>query len=101
VFTAIAITFVIVLVGLIFYGYGIVMKRSPTEEELKTEKCSICRRRFPLAELVEREVGDYKLLYFCGECIASLVDEAKKRHGISDGMSHTPIPYASEKHESM
>lgn len=73
--TALAILFVLLLIGTIFYGFGIMMRRPPTEEELKTEKCSLCGQRFPKEELIERQVGDYRLLYFCAQCIAGLHQE--------------------------
>lgn len=75
-FAVIALLFILLLIGAIFYGYGIVMRRSPTEEELRTERCTLCRQRFEKRELVERMVGDSKLYYFCSSCIASLAADA-------------------------
>ncbi len=75
--TTLAIIFVLALVGTIFYGFSIVMKRPPTEEELHTDRCSICRQRFPKESLIERPIGDYKILYFCAECVKGLVEEMK------------------------
>lgn len=77
-FETISVIFLILLVGAIFYGYSIVMRKPPTKEELDSERCSLCRKRFPKEQLVEREVGDYKVLYFCTVCIASLSDDATK-----------------------
>ena len=74
--TAIAILFIILIVGAIFYSYGVIMKKPPTDEELQTEACSLCRNRFDKSALIERAVGDSKLYYFCRECIQKLCDEA-------------------------
>lgn len=79
--TYLAIGLVVLLIGAIWYGFGIVMGRPPSLEELGTESCVLCRRKFKKKELVEREVGDYKLFYFCSECIESLYSDATKRDG--------------------
>lgn len=71
-FTILAITFIIFLLVAIYYGYGIVMKRPPSAEELRTETCSLCRRRIDKEVLIEREVGDSRLYYFCPDCIEAL-----------------------------
>lgn len=75
--TTLAIVFVLALVGTIFYGFSLIMKRPPSEEELHTERCSICRRRFAKEVLLERSVGDYNILYFCLECVQGLAEESK------------------------
>ncbi len=36
------------------------------------ERCALCRQRFSKSDLVLRQVGDYKLLYFCRECVLKL-----------------------------
>jgi hypothetical protein len=80
--TTLAILFLLLLVGLVLYGYGIVMRRAPTDHELQTEKCSLCLQRFPQSELVERQIGDYKLMFFCERCITTLqVDLEKRKDG--------------------
>jgi hypothetical protein len=77
--TILAIVFVLLLIGTIFYGFGIIVRRPPTEEELQTAQCSLCSRRLPREELIERQVGDYRLLYFCAECIAGLNEELREK----------------------
>jgi len=74
--TFLAILFVLLLLGAVLYGFGIVMRRPPTEEELLSEKCSICRVVYPKDSLVERTVGDYKILWFCHPCIEQLSKDA-------------------------
>ncbi len=77
-FETISAIFLILLVGAIFYGYSIVMRKPPTKEELGSEQCAVCRKRFPKEQLVEREIGDYKVLYFCHTCITALSNDAAK-----------------------
>lgn len=74
-----AIGFVLFLIATIFYGFSIVMRRPPTSEELENETCSLCRNRFKRSELVERAVGDSKLLFFCGSCIRKLQADFSER----------------------
>ncbi|MBI3579122.1 MAG: hypothetical protein HY276_04695 [Ignavibacteriales bacterium] len=77
-FETISVIFLILLVGAIFYGYSIVMRKPPSKEELNSAQCTLCRKRFPKETLVEREIGDYKVLYFCNSCISGLSTEASK-----------------------
>ena len=74
--TYLAILFVILLVGAVFYGFSIVMRRPPSASELNSEPCSLCRNRFNKSQLVERQIGDYKVLYFCRVCITQLKKDA-------------------------
>ena len=82
-FTYFAITFAVFLLAAILYGFGFVMRRPPGEGEVGKETCSLCLKKFEKSELVDREVGDYKLLYFCPQCVESLY---------SDVMSKKPGP---------
>jgi hypothetical protein len=77
VLTALAILFVVVLLGSIAYGFSLVVRRPPTSAELNTERCTLCRRRFDKARLIEREVGDTRVFYFCNECITRLASDAE------------------------
>ena len=71
--TVLAVSFLILVGFVAFVGYKTIIQRaSPTKEELATERCAICRERIAKELLVEREIGDYKLLYFCRTCILGL-----------------------------
>lgn len=94
-FTTIAVIFILFLIGAIFYGYGIVMRRAPSVEELRTERCTLCRRRFEKKDLVERQVGDSKL-FFCHACIQRLAAEA----GDFPQASASPLPDLLAHHKS-
>ncbi|MCI0708368.1 MAG: hypothetical protein L0Y80_12890 [Ignavibacteriae bacterium] len=95
--TALAILFVLLLVGSIFYGFSIVMRKPPTEEELRTEKCSLCGNRFPKEELVERPVGDYKVYYFCQQCVGGLYRDMQEKDVASGVDTKRLIAEAREK----
>ena len=71
--TILALAFLILIGFIAYIGYKTVIKQGPKiPEELSTEKCSICRDRFAKELLVERQIGDYRLLYFCRNCIMGL-----------------------------
>jgi len=70
-----AAAFVLLLVLIIFYGLGIVFRTPRSEQELSMEKCSLCRNEFQKSDLIEREVGDSRVYYFCDSCIRSLASE--------------------------
>ncbi len=77
--TVLAILFVLFLVGTIFYGFGILMRRPLSRDEIQSEKCSLCRQQFPKDELIERAVGDSRLYYFCHNCITNLHEELREK----------------------
>ena len=74
-----AVLFLLMLVAIIFYGYGFVMKSARASAEKKLEPCTICRVRFDRQQLIEREIGDSKLIYFCKTCILRLYDDVSLR----------------------
>ncbi len=76
-FTFLAVTFVVLLVGAVFYGFSIVVRKPPTNEELASETCTLCRQKFNKDDLVERQVGDTRLYYFCHDCIEKLYRESR------------------------
>jgi uncharacterized membrane protein len=68
----------LLFIGLVaYFGYKLVINRGTSPEEINTERCSICRERFQKGELILRQIGDYKLLFFCRKCIDGLNLEAK------------------------
>ncbi len=79
--TYLTIGFVLLLLGAALYGFGIVMRRPPTQEELETESCTLCRQRINKEKLVERQIGDYKVLFFCSDCIEKLAAESSRQNG--------------------
>ena len=70
--------FIVFLIAIIFYGYGFVVKSTKPAGKENTEQCSICRLAFDRQQLVEREIGDFRLMYFCKSCIATLHEDASR-----------------------
>lgn len=81
---ALTIGAIILLIGLIFliyYGYSVGVKRTSRPGEEHLVRCTLCQRRFDPSRLVERQVGDSKLYYFCEECVEGLHQATQKRKG--------------------
>ena len=70
--TVLAVVFLVFMVVVAIGGYKLLGKRALKPEEINTEKCSICRERFEKIQLLERQIGDYRLLYFCKKCVMGL-----------------------------
>ena len=70
--TILAVVFLGILLLVAFFGFKILGKRTSAPAGQLMERCSICRGEFPKEMLVVRQVGDYKLVNFCRNCILSL-----------------------------
>ena len=70
--SVLAVAFLVIIGFIAFFGYKAFIQGAPDAEEQAMEKCAICRRRFAKTDLILREIGDYKLLYFCRECVMQL-----------------------------
>jgi hypothetical protein len=70
--TILAIAFLVIIGFVAYIGFKACIQSAPSAEEQKSEKCAICRRKFERDEMILRQIGDYKLLYFCRECILKL-----------------------------
>lgn len=71
-FSILAGLLVLLLIAVIFYGYGFVVKSATRPPGRDREPCVICARYFSKQQLVERALGGGRLLYFCKSCIAEL-----------------------------
>lgn len=70
--SVLAVAFLIIVGFITFLGYRTIILRGSNAAEQDTEKCSICRERFDKSELLLRQIGDYKILFFCKQCILTL-----------------------------
>lgn len=75
--TALAVLFLLIIVLIAVAGYSFVIRRDVGATQAEGERCAICRGRFDKAELILRQIGDYKLLYFCRNCVRGLYEEVK------------------------
>jgi hypothetical protein len=74
--TLLASLFLIMLVGVIFYGYGFVMKSTNKQGAENARYCMICNTPHEKGQLVERVIGDSRVVYFCKRCITRLAEES-------------------------
>jgi hypothetical protein len=70
--TILAVLFLFVIVAVAIVGYKFIITQKNLPQEQNVEKCTLCKRKFDKALLIERMIGDYKLLYFCRECVVKL-----------------------------
>ena len=52
------------------------------EAKMLVDACALCHEEFPVAELMEKEVGGYSRVYcFCGSCIEQMYREYQEKSG--------------------
>jgi hypothetical protein len=74
-FSILAILFLATILAVSFVGFRAIIRQGKAPEDVNKEKCSICRTQYNKSQLLEREVGDYRVLHFCQSCIISLHNE--------------------------
>jgi predicted SprT family Zn-dependent metalloprotease len=70
--TILAIVFLLLLLILAYVGQKLLTQKTQSLREANQVQCTICRNTFEKEQLIERQVGDFKILYFCRRCIESL-----------------------------
>ncbi len=78
--TVLAITFIIIVLLVTVVGFKAVIKQGKKPEDINKERCSICGVQYHKAQLIERQIGDHHLYFFCGTCISSLHSELISKH---------------------
>lgn len=73
--TVLALLFLAGIGAVAVVGYRLMFRRNVLHDTEQLEKCSICRQKFERDELVLRQVGDTRLLFFCRNCIVGLYSE--------------------------
>ena len=70
-----AVLFLLTILVVAFTGFRAIIRQGKSQDDVNREKCSICRSKYNRSQLIERQVGDHALLYFCQSCIISLHNE--------------------------
>ena len=70
--TILASVLILFFILIIFYGRGFLLKPSKEIDFIENEKCEICRNQFDKTKMITREIGDFKLIYFCSDCVKGL-----------------------------
>ena len=75
VITISAVVFLLFIILIAIVGYKAITRKERRLTESNSEKCSLCKEEFDKSQLVERQIGDYKLMYFCRKCILQLYSD--------------------------
>jgi hypothetical protein len=75
-----ALLFLATVLAVSIFGFRAIIRQGKAPEEINKEKCSICQTQYNRSQLIERQVGDYKLLHFCQSCIISLHNEVVSKN---------------------
>ena len=78
--TVLAVVFLLLVLALAVFGFKAIIKQGRTPQDLNRERCSICKEQFVKTQLIERQIGDYKILFFCGACITKLHTELTSKN---------------------
>jgi hypothetical protein len=70
--TILASVFILTILVIAVFGFKAIIRQGKPPADINKERCSICREPFLKSELIERQIGDYRLYYFCSSCINAL-----------------------------
>lgn len=73
--TILAIIFLLFLIFIAVFGQRLLSQKTESAKETNREQCSLCRNSFDKDDLVERQIGDFKMMYFCQDCIVRLYND--------------------------
>ena len=73
--TVLAVLFLSLIVVIALFGFKAVIRQGKAPADIHKERCSLCRELFPKGQLVERQIGDTRLFFFCSSCITKLHSE--------------------------
>lgn len=61
----------------LFYGYHLLVNRKATEgaPQEQTAQCHLCKKKFPINQMVGRDKEAGFVNYFCGDCIEKLYND--------------------------
>ena len=76
--TALAVVFLLFILAIAFFGQRLLSQKAESLATRNQEQCAICRNTYDKGELVERQIGDYKMLYFCKQCIEELFTDLQR-----------------------
>ena len=77
--TALAVAFLFLIIVIVVAAQWLFTQKAGSLRPANNEQCTICRSYFDKNQLVERQIGDYKMLYFCRQCVEALCAEAKSK----------------------
>jgi len=70
--TILASVFIVVVLAIAIFGFKAIIRQGKPVADINMEQCSLCRKQFHKNQLIERQIGDYRLFFFCSSCINEL-----------------------------
>ena len=70
--TILASLFILIILAVALFGFKVIIRQGKAPLDINSEQCSLCRRQYDKSTMIERQVGDYRLFYFCASCITRL-----------------------------
>ena len=78
--TILAIIFLAFVLAVSLFGFKAVIRQGKRPEDVNKEKCSLCRQMLPKSQLIERQIGDTRVLFFCPSCVTALYNELTRKN---------------------
>ena len=77
--TILASLFMLIIFAIALFGFKAIIRQGKAPADINSEQCSLCRRQYDKSQMIERQVGDYRLFYFCASCITGLHNDLTKK----------------------
>jgi len=78
--TILALLFLLLMLTVTVLGFRTIMKQGKSPQNAREERCSLCRTLHEKSNLIERQVGDTRLFFFCRGCIEQLHNDSMLRN---------------------
>jgi len=78
--TVLAVIFLLIVLAVALFGFRAIIKHGNEPRDINIERCSLCRREYNKSQMIERQVGDYRLFFFCGSCIKELHNDLTQKN---------------------
>ena len=73
--TILAVGFLLLVIAIALAGFKMFGQGGVQSTGRDTQKCSLCLRTLDKSSLIERQVGDYRMLHICRDCVLSLYSD--------------------------
>jgi hypothetical protein len=73
--TVLAVLFIVLMLVITVMGFKMIIKQGKSLQDINSERCSLCGQPFLKSQLIERQVRDQRLYYFCPSCITELYEQ--------------------------
>lgn len=77
--TVLAGIFLFFVLLMAIFGQRILSQKTASVKNPNRETCSVCQNVFDKGTLIERQIGDFKMMFFCPQCIEHLYNDMKKK----------------------